>query len=415
MPGPKDLSLTPALHLGDAPWVHDDRITRVLSALQDQTVTTPQVLLVGGAVRNAVMGRPISDIDLATTHTPDVTMARATMAGLRAIPTGIDHGTVTLVVDGVGFEVTTLRVDTATDGRHAVVQFGTDWAIDAARRDFTMNALYADGTGTIYDPLGRGLDDARAGRVRFVGDPAARIAEDYLRLLRFFRFHAQYGIGAPDRDALAACAAAADKLVTLSRERITTELMRWLAAPDPLPTLRAAYSRGVMRYIIPAACDLDILERVVAMQVSLLPVLGPDPRTHGSLGQAQGPSTLLRLLIILNGADPQPILRLSTKDARFIQTVETVVLEPVHNVPAAKRDMYRHGADVFWARLIVDIAEAGGDVIPPDILALRDWTPPKFPVTAAEIMAREGLTPGPALGERLRTLEQAWVERGFTD
>lgn len=399
----------------DSSPLRDHAALNILWATLNTDAGVPETLLVGGCVRNIILNRPVTDIDLATTLTPEQVMARAAAAGLRAIPTGIDHGTVTVVVNGTGFEVTTLRTDQTTDGRHAVVQFGTDWMVDAARRDFTMNALYADLDGHIYDPLGHGLRDARAGAVKFVGNAADRVAEDYLRILRFFRFHAHYGVGAIDRDGVAVCSAAAPKLTTLSRERITDELLKWLSATDPVPSLRTAYVRGIMRYLIPAACDLDVLERVVQMQgqSSVDPAHAGAPLVKDPGLRRDDTMTLLRLLVLLNGADPQPILRLSAKAARFIQTVETVVLEPVHDVLAAKRDIYRHGAPVFWARLMLDVAEVGGSLIPPDLLALRDWTPPKFPVTAADLMAREGLKPGPKLGQRLKELEMEWVAKGF--
>ena len=216
-------------------WLSDARTQQVLGLLADDGHTA---CAVGGCVRNALLGAPVTDVDIATSARPDRVMALAEGAALRAVPTGLAHGTVTVVAGGQGFEVTTLRRDVATDGRHARIAFSDRVADDAARRDFTMNALYARADGTVLDPLG-GLDDLRARRVRFVGDPDNRIAEDYLRILRFFRFHAQYGANGPDAEGLAACAAGADGLARLSAERVTAELRKLLAAPDPAPAVAA--------------------------------------------------------------------------------------------------------------------------------------------------------------------------------
>ena len=224
------------------PWMISPAARRIMRILNGGAAE-PLALFVGGCVRNALAGEAVTDIDIATRLTPPEVMERCAAADIRAIPTGIDHGTVTAVVDGAPFEITTLRRDVETDGRHAVVAFSQDWREDAQRRDFTMNTLLADSGGHVYDPTGQGISDLAAGRVVFVGDPAQRIAEDYLRILRFFRFHARYGKGAPDAAALAACAAAADRIATLSRERISQEFFRILAAENPAPILRLM-SRG---------------------------------------------------------------------------------------------------------------------------------------------------------------------------
>jgi poly(A) polymerase len=409
--------------LSTCPWADEAAFWAVYRALNDDG-RAPLTLVVGGAVRNAVMGRAITDIDLATILTPTQVTERAVAAGLRAIETGLEHGTITVVADGQGFEVTTLRADVATDGRHAVVAFTDDWAVDAARRDFTMNALYADIDGNVYDPLGMGLADARAGHVRFVGDASTRIAEDYLRILRFFRFTAHYGQGAVDKDAVSACAAAAQHLPTLSRERITDELVKWLGAVDPMPTLRTAYARGIMRYVLPGACDLDVLSRVVAMQKQINQLCHPgesrDPEKDGPRpSPGRQDCVLLRLLILLDGIDPQTVLRLSNKDMDFMRAVEQTVLNPALTEASLKQDIYWHGRDVVWARLFLDLAELELTSVPAKLAAtlrlLQTWPVPKFPVTGADLMAREGLKPGPDLGARLRELEVAWVNGGFKD
>lgn len=389
--------------LNPVPWAGDDALARVMTVLNSGSNDRVLTRLVGGAVRNGVMGRVVhqTDYDLATILTPDQVTDCVTDAGMRAVPTGIDHGTVTVVCDGRGFEVTTLRSDVTTDGRRATVSFTDDWTKDAARRDFTMNALYADLDGGVYDPLMSGIADARAGRVRFVGDATLRIAEDYLRILRFFRFHAQYGVGEPDRDAVAACAVGAPKIHTLSRERVTGELLKWLGADDPVPTLRVAAARGVMRHMVPAIPDLNVMARVVRMQSSVGAV-----------------DVLARLFVMMDGYDPEPILRLSRVQSTYLKNLEQMVLEPAWCDETFRRDIYRYGYDTFLQRLIVDVAErddidgAGANDVMGRAIVLRDWPVPRFPITGAELLA-QGVPPGPALGVRLRTLEQSWMMNDF--
>src|SRR6266404_5564793 len=228
--------------LDDAPWLKSGPTARVLQLLNGNG---EEARVVGGAVRNALLKVPTGDIDIATTALPDEVMRRAAAAGLKTVPTGIEHGTVTLVVDAHPFEVTTLREDVETFGRKAKVVFGRDWRRDAERRDFTMNALSLARDGTIHDHVG-GLADLEARRVRFIGDPATRIAEDYLRILRFFRFHATYGRGVPDPAGLAACIAAREGLSHLSRERVRMEIVKLLLAPHVVPTLAVMTEAGLL-------------------------------------------------------------------------------------------------------------------------------------------------------------------------
>ncbi|WP_341895839.1 CCA tRNA nucleotidyltransferase, partial [Ferrovibrio terrae] len=227
------------------------------------------VRFVGGCVRDAILGLRPADIDLATPETPEVVIRRLEKAKLKAVPTGIEHGTVTAVVPPATFQVTTLRRDVATDGRHATVVFGTDWAEDAARRDFTINALYADADGRLYDYTD-GRADLAAGLVRFIGDPAARVAEDYLRVLRFFRFHARFGRGAPDAASLAACAAASDRLDRLSGERIRDELLKILILPNAADALVLMQQSGVLAAVLPEAhFEAAALGRLIALQAAV--------------------------------------------------------------------------------------------------------------------------------------------------
>ncbi len=255
----------PALTIEPPGFLSDPALASVLAAL-------PEARIAGGAVRDTLAKRPVADIDLATPRRPDQVVAALTEAGIRAVPTGIDHGTVTAVSDGRGFEITTLRRDVQTDGRHAVVDFTDDWRADAARRDFTINALSMTRGGAVFDYFG-GIGDLHAGVVRFVGDPARRIAEDYLRILRFFRFHARYASGPPDAAAVAAIRMGVPGLARLSAERVWSELARILAAPDPRGAVALMAELGVLAMVVPEGADPERLARVVAAGAPADPVL----------------------------------------------------------------------------------------------------------------------------------------------
>ncbi|HEX3701377.1 MAG TPA: CCA tRNA nucleotidyltransferase, partial [Phenylobacterium sp.] len=251
--------------LGRQPWMTAAETVAVMDALA--AAGGPEAArFVGGCVRNCLTGHPVDDIDIATVLTPDRTTAALEAAGLKAVPTGIEHGTVTAVAGGRGFEITTLRRDVSTDGRRAVVAFTTDWEEDARRRDFTLNALYADREGTIFDLTGQGVADARAGRIVFVGDPEQRLREDYLRILRFFRFLAWYGKGAPDAAALAACKALRSEVTTLAAERISKELVKLLAAEDPRGAVALMLETGVLELLLPEPIDLERLNALVEIE-----------------------------------------------------------------------------------------------------------------------------------------------------
>ncbi|TJZ86633.1 CCA tRNA nucleotidyltransferase [Paracoccus hibiscisoli] len=353
----------------------DAALMRVLDAL---TAQGDRALLVGGAVRNALLGQPIDDIDIATDAPPLRTLALARAAGLRAVPTGIDHGTVTLVAHGRGFEVTTFRRDVETDGRHAVVAFSTDLAEDAARRDFTMNALYADRDGTVIDPMG-GLPDLAARRLRFVGDPDARIAEDYLRILRFFRFFARYGQQA-DPAAVAACAAHRDGLSRIARERIGAELKKLLAAPNPGPAVGLMAQTGVLAVLLPDATP----DRLAAL-------LAAEP----------APGGWLRRLAALCPATPD--LRLSRADQR--------ALTALHRARGWSLDeaAFRMGADLATDHAL--LAAADGHPLPADWQArIARGADAPLPIAAADLAPLQG----PALGRALKAAEAAWIASAFT-
>lgn len=378
-----------------ADWLVDPATVAVLDALETAG-GAGCVRVVGGAVRNALMGRPVDDVDLATTLRPDQVMAALGAAGLKAVPTGLAHGTVTAVSGGRGFEITTLRRDEATDGRRAEVAFTDDWAEDAARRDFRLNALYANREGRVFDPTGEGVADALAGRVVFVGDPARRIAEDYLRILRFFRFSAWYGDGAPDAAGLKACTAGRDGLARLSAERVSKELLKLLAAPDPRPVLAAMDEAGVLGAILPEAVVTDRFGRLVEgcddPLLRLAAMLPDDPAI------AAGVAARLRL------SNAQ-------RDRLVAVTDPTVPVGPGLAPAALRAALYRLGRGTVRDRL--RLAEAGAGAATDGTSALVEtWPIPRLPVGGADL-ARLGVPPGPATGELLRAFEAGWIADDF--
>ncbi|WP_395670677.1 CCA tRNA nucleotidyltransferase [Phenylobacterium sp.] len=370
--------------IGQPDWMTDPAAVAVLGALE--AAGGPDCArFVGGCVRNAVIGRPISDVDIATVLTPDAVAGALQSAGLRAVPTGVEHGTVTAIADHRPFEVTTLRRDVETDGRRAVVAFTTDWAEDAQRRDFTLNALYARRDGSLYDPTGRGVDDALAGRIVFVGDAAMRLREDHLRSLRFFRFLAWYGAGEPDGEALAAIAALAPATAGLAAERVQAELLKLLAAPDPRAALRLMAESGVLAVVAPEATDLERLDRLVAEA-------GPaDP--------------LLRLAALVSGG-PDAGLAFARR-LRLSNAARDRLAAALGPLPDDGRaGIYRLGAVAFADR--ARLAFAG-----PEVVALAEqWTAPTFPLGGDDAI-QAGLPRGPQVGEALRAVEAWWIEQGF--
>lgn len=353
------------------------------------TAAGHQAYFVGGCVRDAVLGVPVGDIDIATDALPERVAALAEDAGLKHVPTGIAHGTVTVIAHGVPHEVTTFRKDVETDGRRAVVAYTDDLREDARRRDFTMNALYALPDGEVLDPLG-GLADLRARRVRFIEDPAQRIREDYLRILRFFRFHAWYGDPAAglDRDGLAAVADLADGLDGLSRERVGAEMLRLLAAPDPSPSVAAMRSAGVLRIVLPGSDD-----RFLAPLVHAESKTGADPDP-------------VRRLAALGGEDPAGRLRLSKTQARKLATLTGAAAEP--GSPGALG--YRLGADMAIDVVILRSALLQCLPDPVQIAEARKGAAATFPVSAEDLMPRLS---GPDLGRTLKELEDRWIASGF--
>jgi poly(A) polymerase len=360
---------------------------------------------VGGCVRNALIGRPIDDIDIATPLPPQAAMAALQAAGLKVVPTGIDHGTVTVIAQGQPFEVTTLRRDVETDGRRAVVAFTSKWEEDAQRRDFRLNALYMDGQGRLYDPVG-GIADALQGRIVFVGDARTRIREDYLRILRFFRFRAWYGRGPVDAEGLAACAALTAGLARLSAERVSKELLKLLAAADPREAVGLMRGAGVLRAVLPAAADDQRFARLVALEREVL-------------GAGDALLRLAALLPLDSGVaiEEADRLRLSRaqRERLAAAAAPTPAVTPALGSAAARGLIYRLGAPAFRDRVKLAWAgDVGGEAAPwLALLAVADsWTPPAFPVGGSDA-AKAGVPPGPAMGAALRRAEDWWIDQDF--
>jgi len=365
-------------------WLTRPQTQYVCSAL---TAAGHRALLVGGCVRNALLGEAVADVDIATDAVPETVLRLAEAAGLKAVPTGIEHGTITVVADGIAHEVTTFRRDVETFGRHATVAFSTRVEEDAARRDFTMNALYATPDGEVIDPL-QGLPDLMARRLRFVGDAGARITEDYLRILRFFRFHAWYGDpdAGLDAEALAACAGHSAGINTLSRERVGAETRKLLSAPDPAPAVAAMAQAGVLQHVLPGA------------SVRALPVL-----VYLEAGRCPD---WLRRLVVLGGQDPADRLRLSRAEAKTLDSLRSGLASL--DLPAALG--YRFGPDTAASVVLARAAVLEAPLPPGWQGDIARGSAALFPVTAADLMPRLS---GPALGEKLTALELRWIASGF--
>ena len=372
---------------GDTPWLSDPGVRKLGKAFD---ATGFAIYVVGGAVRNALLGLPGSDVDMSTNALPDQVTALAAEAGFKVVPTGIDHGTVTVISEGTPFEVTTFRRDVETDGRRAVVAFSDRIEDDARRRDFTMNALYADLSGKVIDPLG-GLPDLLARRVRFIEDPDARIREDYLRILRFFRFSAWYSD--PDQgfdpDTLDAIARNLPGLETLSAERVGQEMSKLLAAPDPAPALATMRQINVLPIILPGSDD-----RFIA------------PLVHLETALAISPDWITRLAA-LGGSDAESRLRLSRADARKLATLREAAFGS-ETLPALA---FREGVDIAQSALVLRCSLAERMPETAVLETIKDAAQRRFPVAAKDLMPEYE---GAALGARLRQLEEAWIASGFT-
>ncbi len=346
------------------------------------------VRVVGGAVRNYLLNVPVTDIDCATLWTPDELIQKGQNAGLKVIPTGIDHGTVTFLIEGQSFEVTTLRKDVETDGRRAVVAYSRSWSDDAQRRDFTINALYMDQEGKIYDPLGEGLSDIKKKKVKFVGNPATRLQEDALRILRFYRFCAYYGGEKIDREGLEACREHVTLLKTLSRERITEELFKMSTKEASLPLLKVMDENNVLSTISNFTCDINILERVLNSQ-----------KQHNL-------SCKLSLIFCLLGGKATACslaLSLSKKQINFIRKLEEAC--PFFDLPV-EHLLYQYGRELGQQALLFQGRQEK------DILFSKIWEIPVFPLTGQDLLEK-GVPEGKDIGVRLKKVEKWWIERNF--
>jgi poly(A) polymerase len=369
-------------------WLDRPGIKRLLKALDAKD---GHARFVGGAVRDMLLDEEHADFDLATTHSPQEVVRRLESAGIKAVPTGIEHGTITAVSSNTVIEVTTLRSDVSTDGRRATVAFTDDWQEDAARRDFTINALYADPfTGELFDYYG-GIDDLKSRTVRFIGDPLQRIAEDHLRILRYFRFHARYGHGEPDPTAIAACCSRANDLMALSRERIADELLKLLALPDPTPTVRLMLGCNLFEPVVPEVESADRLAALVAAEreAGLAPdavrrlaaLLPPDPAVAEKIAARLKLSNKARKRLS-SAANPDP--GIGTK-------------------PLA----YRIGIEGAVDRLLLASR-------PRDAAEINRWTPPRLPIGGGELIAR-GVPEGPEVARTMRRIEAEWEALGFPE
>ena len=380
-------------------WTFDSDIHRVLDTLEAEGATAR---FVGGCVRDTIAGRRVEDYDLATNAVPSHVLELLKKAGITAIPTGIEHGTVTAVPGfGHALQITTLRRDVATDGRRAVVSFTTDWKEDAARRDLTINALSADREGRVYDYFG-GIEDLENGRVRFVGNPADRIAEDYLRILRYFRFCAQFGRGPPEEDAIAACAAAADRLDALSGERVWYELRRILATPSPGQVLYLMEETGVLGRLLPGPRSLRTIADLA--------------RIESATFRKAEPLRRLAALVSLLRRDARWIarrMRMSRAEADLLDRLVAHRGALFSGMPAASagRLLYRLGADTFRHLVLLEQAASPVDG---DWRELMDMSarPPRFPLTGDDVM-EAGIPEGPAVGAFLEAVEDWWIARAF--
>ena len=362
---------------------------------------------VGGCVRNTLMGRPVDDIDIATQLTPDQVTEVATKAGFAAHPTGIEHGTMTVVVNHKPFEVTTLRRDVSTDGRRATVGFTESWDEDAQRRDFRMNALYADANGAIHDPTGGGLDDARAGRVIFIGDAHQRIREDYLRILRFFRFNAWYAKTPLDPHGLSACADLVAGLDTLSAERIWKETKKLLAAPDPRAAWEAMNAIEVRARALPEMDNEQRLDALARLDAELLLPADAMTRVASALSDQEGARALARRLKLSNEERDRLVSALGNE----MKIVSYMSLKEM------RRAIYKLGNEAFRDRVMLAWAGAGGEKAQAWralVAHASMWTPPRLPLSGDEIMAA-GVPAGPKVGEVMREVEAWWIDADFPD
>lgn len=389
-----------------AAWLKADETRAVMAALEQARAGSAR--FVGGCVRNTVLAQPVDDIDIATQLTPDQTIAAAKAAGLTAVPTGIEHGTITIVANHKPYEVTTLRRDVETDGRRATVAFTESWEEDAQRRDFRLNALYASPDGVIHDPTGGGLDDVRAGRIIFIGDAQTRIREDYLRILRFFRFNAWYGRGPLDEKGLAACASLKAGIADLSVERVWKETKKLLRAPDPRDALNAMERTGIRAIALPEAERLGRLERLIALEADFFFEIDAMTRLAAALPSQASARALARRLKLSNDERDRLTAALG-EDVRVVSFL---------SMRETRRAIYKLGRRTFEDRVMLGWADDQKDKTATmwrALLALSaTWEPPVFPMNGDQVIYA-GVPAGPLVGEALREVEAWWIDSDFPD
>lgn len=392
--------MKPIGKLADQDWMTAPETARVMAALNKDG---GEARFVGGCVRDALINRRVYDIDIATPMTPDEVIKKLDLARIRHIPTGLKHGTVTALVDGHPFEITTLRIDVKTHGRHADVAFTDDWKEDAARRDFTMNAIFCDREGNLYDAFG-GIEDLRMGRVRFVGDAHKRIEEDVLRILRFFRFHAHYGREAIDPQALAACSAHAAALENLSAERVSKEILKMLESDHAAPVWQAMAEAGVMAHVLPQAISTGRLARLIALEERF-----------------SCKTDVIRRLAALIGNDDAIFketvgrLRLSNDHAlRLLIFTQDAELISDENIPVLHRLIYKFGNDAVRSLLLLRAADGKfpDEKLAEYYQAATGWRVPRFPLTGIDVM-KSGIAAGPEVGKVLSRIEDWWAKKDF--
>lgn len=395
------MSTAPKLQYAD--WLTETDTVAVLAALG------AGARVVGGAVRNHLMGEPVSDIDIACVETPEKSQALLEAKGIKVVPTGLQHGTITAVMSSRQFEITTLRVDVKTDGRHADVAFTGDWIEDAKRRDFTVNALYADADGTVHDPLGTGLDDLALRRIRFIGDAATRIREDYLRVLRFFRFQARYGKGEPDADGLKACADARDGLLQLSGERVRDELLKIAAADQAGAAYRQLAATGILSVVLPEASRLDRFENLVDIEANQLFTSDALLRLASMFELDKDGVATLAARLKLSNKDRARVTAMLTDKTKIVAYL---------SIREVRKALYLIGVECFKDRVMLGWASdrPGHNTFQwRAMIAMADsWEKPDFLLTG-QMIKQAGVPEGPEVGRVSREVEEWWIDADFTD
>ncbi|MFK7839683.1 MAG: CCA tRNA nucleotidyltransferase [Bdellovibrionales bacterium] len=379
-------------------WMTDSNTQKIMTLLGQE-----QTMFVGGCVRNTLLGEDVSDIDIATKHHPEQVMKLLKAGGVKTIPTGIDHGTVTAVIDKQSFEITTLRKDVATDGRRATIAFSDSWEKDAERRDFTINTLLADSDGNIYDPTGQGINDLNNRTIKFVGDPEQRILEDILRILRLFRFHALYGSGAIENETLKACAKHADRIKTLSKERITQECLKIISVDNPVDILRIMFDHNILSDFANTPASLETLKHLCVFQHRYnLAFIASRLWTLAGFDQSNLEAMQNYLLLP----------KVFKKDIAAIDAV--LKLPDLSNDHAVKVAIYKHGRVPTAQALIIELAtdRVMNGYAPIAIKIIQNWNIPTFPVSGDDLI-KEGIPKGPQLGAELNKREEAWIKNGF--